>query len=247
MSRAAGEAVPSLRTMNGITASTYIFGAVCPKEGKGAALIMPACNTEAMNLHLAEIAATVAPATPFSPSLADPCGRAVAPEPEPAREASGPGGEAQRRARCRASARLLVRATRWQRRQIDRLGAALLVALGADVGERGNNLGKRVLKLARVLDKASGQVEEGAFQICDRVLQGADLGRMACALFGNDFGDDIEDELPLVSDARVGVCRWHGCWCAIVVALVDQPIVLALAGNFGPMLAAFALFEQVHS
>src|SRR5215510_8633719 len=39
------------------TASTYIFGAVCPKEGKGAALIMPACNTEAMNLHLAEIAA----------------------------------------------------------------------------------------------------------------------------------------------------------------------------------------------
>src|SRR5262249_47264395 len=44
------------------TASTYIFGAVCPKEGKGAALIMPACNTEAMNLHLAVIAATVAPA-----------------------------------------------------------------------------------------------------------------------------------------------------------------------------------------
>src|SRR5260370_1685133 len=44
------------------TASTYIFGAVCPKRGKGAALILPACNTEAMNLHLAEIAATVAPA-----------------------------------------------------------------------------------------------------------------------------------------------------------------------------------------
>src|SRR5262249_47874318 len=44
------------------TASPYIFGAVCPKEGKGAALILPACNTEAMNLHLAEIAATVAPA-----------------------------------------------------------------------------------------------------------------------------------------------------------------------------------------
>src|SRR5262245_18143749 len=33
------------------TASTYIFGAVCPKEGKGAALILPACNSEAMNLH----------------------------------------------------------------------------------------------------------------------------------------------------------------------------------------------------
>jgi transposase len=43
------------------TASTYIFGAICPKEGKGAALVMPACNTEAMNLHLAEIAREVAP------------------------------------------------------------------------------------------------------------------------------------------------------------------------------------------
>jgi hypothetical protein len=42
------------------TASTYIFGAVCPKQAKGAALILPACNTEAMNLHLAEIAETVA-------------------------------------------------------------------------------------------------------------------------------------------------------------------------------------------
>jgi transposase len=43
------------------TASTYIFGAVCPKEGKGAALIMPACNTEAMNLHLLEIERAIAP------------------------------------------------------------------------------------------------------------------------------------------------------------------------------------------
>src|SRR5262245_40204569 len=41
---------------------TYIFGAVCPKQGKGAALILPACNTEAMNLHLAEIAAPAEPA-----------------------------------------------------------------------------------------------------------------------------------------------------------------------------------------
>jgi hypothetical protein len=45
------------------TASTYIFGAICPKHGKGAALILPACNTEAMNLHLAEIAGRVAPGT----------------------------------------------------------------------------------------------------------------------------------------------------------------------------------------
>ena len=43
------------------TASTYIFGAVCPQQGKGAALILPACNTEAMNLHLVEIAQTVEP------------------------------------------------------------------------------------------------------------------------------------------------------------------------------------------
>ena len=41
------------------TASIYIFGAVCPKQGKGAALILPAFNTEAMNL--AEIAEMVAP------------------------------------------------------------------------------------------------------------------------------------------------------------------------------------------
>jgi len=43
------------------TASTYIFGAICPKEGKGAALVLPACNIEAMNLHLAEIATEIAP------------------------------------------------------------------------------------------------------------------------------------------------------------------------------------------
>ena len=43
------------------TASTSIFGAICPKEGKGAALVLPRCHTEAMNLHLAEIATAVAP------------------------------------------------------------------------------------------------------------------------------------------------------------------------------------------
>ncbi len=43
------------------TASTYIFGAICPKEGKGAGLVLPRCNIQAMNLHLAEIATQVAP------------------------------------------------------------------------------------------------------------------------------------------------------------------------------------------
>src|ERR1019366_2177863 len=43
------------------TASTYIFGAICPKQGKGAALVLPACNTFAMNLLLAEIGKNVAP------------------------------------------------------------------------------------------------------------------------------------------------------------------------------------------
>ena len=42
-------------------ASTYIFSAVCPQEGKGAALILPFYNTAAMNLHLAEVSAMVSP------------------------------------------------------------------------------------------------------------------------------------------------------------------------------------------
>jgi hypothetical protein len=41
------------------TQSTYLFGAVCPERGAGAALVLPACNTEAMQLHLDEIAAKV--------------------------------------------------------------------------------------------------------------------------------------------------------------------------------------------
>ena len=40
--------------------STYIFGAICPARAVGAAMIMPYANTEAMNLHLAEISAEVA-------------------------------------------------------------------------------------------------------------------------------------------------------------------------------------------
>ena len=43
------------------TTSAYIYGAICPAEGKGAALVLPRCNTEGMTLHLAEISAAVAP------------------------------------------------------------------------------------------------------------------------------------------------------------------------------------------
>ena len=39
----------------------YIFGAICPKKGKGAALVMPWCDTPAMAAHLAEISASVDP------------------------------------------------------------------------------------------------------------------------------------------------------------------------------------------
>ncbi len=43
------------------TRSAYIFGAICPARGVGAALVLPKCNTAAMTLHLREISATVAP------------------------------------------------------------------------------------------------------------------------------------------------------------------------------------------
>jgi DDE superfamily endonuclease len=38
------------------TQSTYLFGAVCPELGTGAALVLPLCNSEAMQLHLNELA-----------------------------------------------------------------------------------------------------------------------------------------------------------------------------------------------
>jgi len=43
------------------TQSAYIFGAICPAEGKGAGLILPRCTTQAMALHLEEISLAVAP------------------------------------------------------------------------------------------------------------------------------------------------------------------------------------------
>ena len=43
------------------TASTCIFGAICPKEGKAAALVLPWCDIEAMALHLAAISQKIEP------------------------------------------------------------------------------------------------------------------------------------------------------------------------------------------
>ena len=43
------------------TAWAYLFGAICPAEGKGAGLVMPFCDTPAMQAHLLEISAMVAP------------------------------------------------------------------------------------------------------------------------------------------------------------------------------------------
>src|SRR4051812_47479096 len=52
------------------TSSVYIFGAICPQQGKGVALALPRCDTQAMSLHLdtqamslhlAEVAQAVAP------------------------------------------------------------------------------------------------------------------------------------------------------------------------------------------
>jgi len=39
--------------------SAYLFGAICPERGTGAAVIMPGVNIEAMNEHLAEISRCV--------------------------------------------------------------------------------------------------------------------------------------------------------------------------------------------
>ena len=52
------------------TQSTYLFGAVCPELGTGAALVLPACNTEAMQLHLnAPGNISLLPLPPRSPEL----------------------------------------------------------------------------------------------------------------------------------------------------------------------------------
>jgi len=43
------------------TKSAYIFGAICPERGIGAALVLPRCNTQAMQRHLEEISSQVTP------------------------------------------------------------------------------------------------------------------------------------------------------------------------------------------
>ena len=43
------------------TKSAYIFGAICPDRGVGAALVLPRCNTQAMQWHLEEISSQVTP------------------------------------------------------------------------------------------------------------------------------------------------------------------------------------------
>jgi hypothetical protein len=42
------------------TKSAYIFGAICPQEGKAAGHILPFCNTDTMTLYLQEIYCAVA-------------------------------------------------------------------------------------------------------------------------------------------------------------------------------------------
>ena len=43
------------------TTSAYLFGAICPKRGTGAAVVMPRADTHAMQHHLNEIARGLAP------------------------------------------------------------------------------------------------------------------------------------------------------------------------------------------
>ena len=40
--------------------SAYLFGAICPARGVGAALALPSADTDAMHRHLEEISANVA-------------------------------------------------------------------------------------------------------------------------------------------------------------------------------------------
>src|SRR5580693_3798198 len=52
---------PTVRTARPRTASSYIFGAICPERGVGAGLVLPWCNSATMSLHLAEVSQAVSP------------------------------------------------------------------------------------------------------------------------------------------------------------------------------------------
>ena len=52
---------PALTLRDQRTKSAYIFGAICPARGVGAGLVLPRCNTQAMQWHLDEISALVTP------------------------------------------------------------------------------------------------------------------------------------------------------------------------------------------
>jgi hypothetical protein len=43
------------------TTSAYLFGAICPQPGTGAAVLMPRADTQAMQHHLDQIARNIAP------------------------------------------------------------------------------------------------------------------------------------------------------------------------------------------
>lgn len=43
------------------TQSVYLFGAICPQRGVGAGLVLPRCNTHAMQCHVQEMSAQVTP------------------------------------------------------------------------------------------------------------------------------------------------------------------------------------------
>jgi hypothetical protein len=51
----------------------YIFGAICPAKGKGAGLVMPWCDTQAMAEHLKEISLAVDPGCHAVLMLVDLC------------------------------------------------------------------------------------------------------------------------------------------------------------------------------
>ncbi len=41
--------------------NAYVFGAICPRHGKGAALMLPSANTCAMQMHLTKLVGTAPP------------------------------------------------------------------------------------------------------------------------------------------------------------------------------------------